>query len=121
MLCYVVKINLQFTYNHEGFLNNISDETRLSCQASHQLSHSALISNRFYCRSCITIFLCYVFSNVCEQNINGISEDDEDDEDDDEEDDDDDDDDDDLFVNPNHQRTTYYVESDSSDTSDNRP
>ena len=120
MLCYVVKINLQFTYNHEGFLNNISDETRLSCQASHQLSHSALISNRFYCRSCITIFLCYVFSNVCEQNINGISEDDEDD-DEEEDDDDDDDDDDDLFVNPNHQRTTYYVESDSSDTSDKEP
>ena len=118
MLCYVVKINLQLTYNHEGSLNNISDETRLSCQASHKLSHFALISNRFYCRSCITIFSCYVFSNVCEQNINGISEDDEDD---DEEEDDDDDDDDDLFVNPNHQRTTYYVESDSSDTSDNGP
>ena len=116
MVCNIVKINLQFRYNHEGFLNNISDETRLSCQASHQLSHSALISNRFYCRSCITIFSCYVFSNVCEQNINGISEDDE--EDDDEEEDDDDDD---LFVNPNHQRTTYYVESDSSDTSDKEP
>ena len=118
MLCYVVKINLQLTYNHEGSLNNISDETRLSCQASHKLSHSTLISNHVYCRSCITIFSCYVFSNVCEQNINGISEDDEDD---DEEEDDDDDDDDDLFVNPNHQRTTYYVESDSSDTSDNGP
>ena len=113
MLCYVVKINLQLTYNHEGSLNNISDETRLSCQASHKLSHFALISNHFYCRSCITIFSCYVFSNVCEQNINGISEDDEDD--------DEEDDDDDLFVNPNHQRTTYYVESDSSDTSDKEP
>ena len=115
MLCSVVKINLQLTYNHEGSLTNISDETRLSCQASHKLSHSTLISNHVYCRSCITIFSCYVFSNVCEQNINGISEDDEDD---DEEDDDDDDD---LFVNPNHQRTTYYVESDSSDTSDKEP
>ena len=103
-----MKINLQLTYNHEGSLNNISDETRLSCQASHKLSHSTLISNH--------IFSCYVFSNVCEQNINGISEDDE--EDDDEEEDDDDDD---LFVNPNHQRTTYYVESDSSDTSDKEP
>ena len=113
LCCYVVKINLQLTYNHEGSPNNISDETRLSCQASHKLSHSTLISNHIYCRSCITIFSFYVFSNVCEQNINGISEDDEDD---DEEEDDDDDD---LFVNPNHQRTTYYVESDSSDTSDN--
>ena len=112
-----MKINLQLTYNHEGSPNNISDETRLSCQASHKLSHSTLISNHIYCRSCITIFSCYVFSNVCEQNINGISEDDENDD----EEDDDDDDDDDLFVNPNHQRTTYYVESDSSDTSDNEP
>ena len=59
--------------------------------------------------------MCYVFSNVCEQNINGISEDDEDDDEEEE------DDDDDLFVNLNHQRTTYYVESDSSDTSDNGP
>ena len=109
MVCSVVKINLKLTYNHEGSLNNISDETRLSCQASHKLSHSTLISDHIYCRSCITIFSCYVFSNVCEQNINGISEDDEDDDDDD------------LFVNPNHQRTTYYVESDSSDTSDKEP
>ena len=115
MVCNIVKINLQFTYNHEGSLNNISDETRLSCQASHKLSHFALISNRFYCRSCVTVFFCYVFSNVCEQNINGISEDDEDDDEEEE------DDDDDLFVNPNHQRTTYYVESDSSDTSDKEP
>ncbi|PFX17448.1 probable RNA-binding protein EIF1AD [Stylophora pistillata] len=53
-------------------------------------------------------------SNVCEKNINGVSEDEEDrDEDYDDEDDDD------LFVNPNHQKTTYYVESQSSDNSDN--
>lgn len=53
-------------------------------------------------------------SNVCEKNINGVSEDEEDrDEDYDDEDDDD------LFVNPNHQKTTYYVESHSSDNSDN--
>jgi len=36
----------------------------------------------------------------------------------DDEDDDDDDDDDDLFVNPNHQKTTCYVDSDSSEESE---
>lgn len=43
------------------------------------------------------------------QSTVGISEDDEDD---------DEDDDNDLFVNPNHQKTTCYVESESSDDSD---
>ena len=36
----------------------------------------------------------------------------------DDEDNDDDDDDDDLFVNPNHQKTTCYVDSDSSEESE---
>lgn len=45
---------------------------------------------------------------------NGISNND----DDSDGDEDDDDDDDDLFVNPNHQKTTCYVDSDSSDESE---
>lgn len=47
---------------------------------------------------------------------NGISNDDNDDGDDG--DDEDDEDDDDLFVNPNHQKTTCYVDSDSSEESE---
>ena len=45
---------------------------------------------------------------------NGINDDDGDVDDDE----DDDDDDDDLFVNPNHQKATCYVDSDSSDESE---
>lgn len=44
---------------------------------------------------------------------NGISSDDNGDGDDE-----DDEDDDDLFVNPNHQKTTCYVDSDSSEESE---
>lgn len=44
---------------------------------------------------------------------NGISNDDNGDGDDE-----DDEDDDDLFVNPNHQKTTCYVDSDSSEESE---
>ncbi|KAJ7374375.1 Putative RNA-binding protein eif1ad [Desmophyllum pertusum] len=50
-----------------------------------------------------------VNSNVHMHSNNGTNDDD---------DGDDDDDDDDLFVNPNHQRTTCYVDSDSSEESE---
>jgi len=54
-------------------------------------------------------------SNLHIHGNNGINNDDDDDDD---KDDDDDDDDDDLFVNPNHQKTTCYVDSDSSEESE---
>ncbi|KAL9954370.1 hypothetical protein ACROYT_G041895 [Oculina patagonica] len=57
-------------------------------------------------------------SNEHMHGNNGISNDDDDDNDGAEDDDDDDYDDDDLFVNPNHQKTTCYVDSDSSDESE---
>lgn len=49
---------------------------------------------------------------------NGMTNDDDDDSDGDDDDGDDDDGDDDLFVNPNHQKTTCYVDSDSSEESE---
>ena len=61
----------------------------------------------------ITYSIFFLGSNLHAHGNNGMNNDDDDG--DGEEDDDDDDD---LFVNPNHQKTTCYVDSDSSEESE---